>query len=58
MSGVEAEARSKGSNVVVVTGWSGFGGDVDGSPGGGTDGGGKGDGWNGDCNKRLVKWVG
>ena len=40
MSGGEADSRAKSGNVVVVTGGSGFGGDVDGGPGGGADGGG------------------
>ena len=35
-----------------------FGGDTDGSPGGGVDGGGREDGWDGDCDGRLVKWGG
>ena len=41
---------------MVGKGESGFGGDTDGGPGGGVDRGlGGGDGWDGDCDKRLVK---
>ena len=42
MSDGEAEAGSKGGNAVLVTGGFGFGGDVDGGPGGGSDRGGRG----------------
>ena len=42
MSGGKGEYRAKGGNVVVVTGGSGFGGDVDGGLGGGSDRGGGG----------------
>ena len=52
MYGSEAEARTKGGNVVVGTGGFGFGGDADGGPGGG------GYLWDGYCDGRLVKWRG
>ena len=42
-----AEARVKDGQAVVVEGWTGFGGDVDGRLGGGTDRGGGGDGQDG-----------
>ena len=51
----EAKASAKGGNAVVRTGRSGFGGDADGGPGGGADGGVRGDGWDGECNRKLVK---
>ena len=56
MSGSKLEAWAKGFNAVVVTGGSGFGGDVDVGLGGGADGGGGGgDGRDGDYEGRLVK---
>ena len=39
MSGGKAEARAKSVNAVVGTGGSGFGGDADGSVGGGAENG-------------------
>ena len=59
MSGGETESRGKGGNAVVVgTGGFGFVGDADSGPGGGADKGVKGEGWEGDYDGRLVKWVG
>ena len=51
MYGSKAEAGSKGGNTMVGTGEVGFGGDADGGLGGG-------DGWDGDGDRRLVKWGG
>ena len=42
VSGGRAEAGVKGGQEVVGSGWTGFGGDMDGSSQGGTDGGGGG----------------
>ena len=56
MPGGKAEARAKGGNVVVGTVEFRVGEGADGVPGGGGDRGGRGDGWEGDCNKLLVKW--
>ena len=55
MSRGEAEVRAKSGNVVVVTGGSGFGGDVEGGPEGGADGEGGVDGQDGDCKVLLLK---
>ena len=55
MSDIEAEARSKGGNVVVGTGRFGFGGNADGGPGGGTYGWRGGYRLDGDDNGRLIK---
>ena len=58
MSGGEAEARTKGGNVVVGTVGFGLGGDADSCPGSGEDRGGRGDRRAGDCDGQLVKWGG
>ena len=55
MSGGKAEARAKGGNAMVGTGWFGFGGNADGGPGCGADIGGRGDGHGGYGNGVLVK---
>ena len=43
---------------MVVTGGSGFVYYADGGPGGGAYGGGGGDGWDGDCDRQVVKLLG
>ena len=58
MSGDKEEARAKGGNTMVVTLGFGFGRDADGGPRGRVDGGGGGDGWDRNCDRRLVKWGG
>ena len=58
MSGGKSEARPKSENGVVGTGGSGFGGGGDGIPVVGEDRGGGRDGWDRNCNGRLIKWGG
>ena len=58
MSGSEAGYGANSGNVVVVTVGSGFGYYADGGPGGGAYGGGGGDGWDGDCDRQVVKLLG